>query len=86
MLFIQFWFAVCPQKRKRWTAESNGLNQLLAVSPPEETSRLFYTGETPHVQTTVVNEFHPVGWSMPASRATSLAALAPPVGGSWPCI
>ena len=51
LVVIQFWFAVCPQERKRWTAESNGLNPLLAVSPPEEMSRLFYTGEPPHIQT-----------------------------------
>lgn len=51
LVVIQFWFAVCPQERERWTAESNGLNPLIAVSPPEETSHLYYTGEPPHIQT-----------------------------------
>lgn len=73
-----------PAKRKRWTAESNGLNPLIAVSPPEETSHLYYTGEPPHIQTTVANRLHPVGWRMYPRKVVRhlLAALAPPVGGS----
>ena len=81
LVVIQFWFAVCPQERERWTAESNGLNPLIAVSPPEKDRADFFILVRPR------SSRRQTPWQTPSGRGgvnairNLLSALAPPVGG-----